>query len=60
MPTAAEAAARRGSSARTSRRGRRPSSGPVAIAGGEKAAGVVGLDGEGVKGWVRREQKLTG
>jgi hypothetical protein len=43
-----------------SRRGRRPSSGPVAAAGGEKATGVVGLDGEGVEGLARREQKLTG
>jgi hypothetical protein len=41
-------------------RGRWPSSGLVVAAGGEKATGVVGLDGEGAEGWVRREQKLTG
>jgi hypothetical protein len=41
-------------------RGRRPSSGPVATTGGEKATGVVGLVGEGAEGWVRREQNLTG
>jgi hypothetical protein len=43
-----------------SRQGRQPSSGPVAAAGGEKTTGVVGLVGEGAKGWVQREQKLTG
>jgi hypothetical protein len=48
---------RRGGARRrgVSRRGRRPSSGLVAAAGAEKATGVVGLDGEGAEGWVRRE-----
>jgi hypothetical protein len=60
VPTAAEA--RRGGARRrgASRRGGRPSSDLIAVAGGGEAFGVVGLDGEGAEGGVRRRQELTG
>jgi hypothetical protein len=59
FPRRTEAAAERSSTARGFP-ARRPSSGPVAVARGEKATGVVGLVREGAEGWVRWEQKLTG
>jgi hypothetical protein len=43
-----------------SRRGRWPSTGLVAIAGGGEAVGVVGLGGEGAKLGARQRQELTG
>jgi hypothetical protein len=41
-----------------SRRGRQPSSGPRATAGGGEAVGVVGLGGEGAEVGARRRQEL--
>jgi hypothetical protein len=60
MPTAAEAAARRGSSARDFLARKTAKFWSSSCSRRRESYWVVGLDGEGAEGWVRREHKLTG